>query len=144
MSRFDTDIQLIKPTFLPAPPLLYNQMYIKTCEKFEELQGFAKKLVDKAVHTKLERLTETGNCSHFFYDALIFGNAKKALGGNLDICMMGGGNLDPTVHNFIKILLSVPVLIAYGQIENTSVGFITCPEDTSTGHMGGPMVNINY
>jgi len=48
------------------------------------------------------------------------------------------------VASFMKIAFGVPVIECYGLTESSSGGFLTSYRDSTSGHVGGPMVGIEF
>ena len=72
---------ILKPTFFPSVPRLYNKIYGKINDGIQAASGIKGWLARKAVTSKLENLNATGEFSHKFYDALVFKKARNLLGG---------------------------------------------------------------
>lgn len=56
----------------------------------------------------------------------------------------GSAPLLPDVHKFLKVVLSAPLLEAYGQTESTGGAFVTHAFDPEVGQIGGPVVIIVF
>lgn len=52
LKMVEQDLPLLKPTFFPSVPRLYNRIYGKIKDVFASKTGCAKWLIDKAVSTK--------------------------------------------------------------------------------------------
>ena len=46
--------------------------------------------------------------------------------------------------DFLKICVGCPIYEGYGQTESTACSFVTAREDPTSGHVGGPLVNLEF
>ena len=93
-----------------------------------------------ALNQKLEAL-KANQIAHPQWDGMVFGPIKAKLGlGNVRFILTGGASISPSLKNFFRCLLAVPVLEGYGQTECCAAMTLTSPEDhSSTGHIGVPI-----
>ena len=139
VSRLKEDIAILRPTLFISVPRMYNKLYDAITERIERVTGLKRRLVDRAIRTKLGNLRERCQYTHAVYDKLIFNKVKEALGGRVRLMITGAAPLSAEVLSFLKIAFCCPVLEAYGQTEGTGGEFITCVDDPLPAHVGGPL-----
>lgn len=54
-------------------------------------------------------------------DRIIFGEARKLVGGRLKVIITGGAPLSMNTQGFIKTCLCTDLLLAYGHTESTGI-----------------------
>ena len=62
------DIAILRPTFFPSVPRLFNKMYDGIKAKIASVTGIKKNFAEKAIEVKLENLRTRAEYSHFLYD----------------------------------------------------------------------------
>ena len=140
ITKLAADFVDIKPTTFGSVPRLYYRFYALLKHKMSELSGFKKKLLDKALNSKLERVRKTGNPRHKLYDILVFKKMKGVLGGKVEYLASGGAPIDPVVLEFLKVCFCCSIMEGYGQTESFASGSSGAIEDNILGHCGAPMV----
>lgn len=76
VQKLKEDIDVVRPTFFTSVPRLYTRFYDTINSKLEKTEGVKKMLVDRALATKLENVTTSGNFTHKIYDRLVFNKTK--------------------------------------------------------------------
>ena len=109
---------MLKPTFFPSVPRLYNKIYGTIQDKFNAADGLKAKLIKKAVETKLENLRSGKGFTHFLYDKLVFAKTKAILGGNVRIMVTGSAPIFKDVMDFMKICFCSEMSEGYGMTES--------------------------
>ncbi|EGR28828.1 hypothetical protein IMG5_168640 [Ichthyophthirius multifiliis] len=137
IQKLKEDFQVIRPTVFVSVPRLFNRFYDLIQEQFKQQTGFANKLIENGINTKLENLKNTNSLKHYLYDTLVFNKIKNIFGGRIKICITASAPLSKVVLDFFKIALGAPFLEIYGQTEGTGFEFITQIEDKESGHVGG-------
>jgi long-chain acyl-CoA synthetase len=89
------DIGILKPTFFPSVPRLFNKIYQKIQESLKAAPGCKYWFVDKCVNAKLDSLEQTGTTAHFLYDRMIFNKIKAILGGKVRLMLTGSAPISP-------------------------------------------------
>ena len=69
----------------------------------------------------------------------MFNKSKKALGGKVRLMITGSAPISAKILNTLKVLFQCPILEGYGQTEGTALEFCTLMEDSTSGHVGGPL-----
>lgn len=137
--KLTDDCQVLKPTFFPSVPRLYNKIYDKINAKLSELAGVRGFLANRAVSSKLYYLNTQGTLNYAFYDRVVCSKFKAILGGNVRFMVSGSAPISVDVVNFLKVCFCCPLLEGYGQTESCAASTIAMPEDVQAGHVGGPL-----
>jgi len=58
--------------------------------------------------------------------------------------LTGGAPINVDSLNFLKIVTSCPIIEGYGQTETTGGTFLTRIDDNTSGHVGGPNINVEF
>ena len=97
-----------------------------------------KVVADRALYIKNYNYDKEGSVTHTVYDKLVFNKIKQTLGGRVEVCMTGSAPISAEVLKFLKIAFCCRFIEGYGQTEGFACQFLTSPDDTSVGHVGGP------
>lgn len=127
--KLTDDIALLKPTFFPSVPRLFNRIYSKIQDKFKEATGVKGWLINKAVNAKLFYYRNNQGLQHKVYDSLVFNKVKAMLGGKVRIMITGSAPIAPDVLEFLKICFCNPILEGYGMTETCAGSCVTCIND---------------
>jgi long-chain acyl-CoA synthetase len=141
-SSLSSDAQVLKPTMMLVVPRILEYIHDLIKSKVENLSGVSRSLYNRAFATKLKNYERTGALKHKIWDALVFGKAKNVLGGHLKIIVTGISMCPPDLVRFVRIVLGCDVLEGYGIIEAGISNFVSQPGDVLTGHIGGPLMNL--
>lgn len=71
-SKLTEDCQILKPTFFPSVPRLYNKIYQKLQDAVKNASGVKGCLVNMALNSKLRATNRTGATTNCCYDAIVF------------------------------------------------------------------------
>eukprot|EP00906_Rhabdomonas_costata_P033434 RCo047128 len=138
-TKIPDDIKALKPTAFPSVPRLLNRVYDKVMTTVAQSGPVKAKLFQMAYDAKLWGLRR-GHLKHRLWDKIIF--SKVAAKTGLEQCrfiFVGSAPLAPHVHDFLRIVLSCPVIEGYGQTETAAGASTTHFFDTRTGLAGVPM-----
>lgn len=138
-----TDLQLLRPTIFASVPRLYNRFFEKIQEGIKALTGLKKTMVNNGIKTKLANFRKNGDHKHKVYD-LVFSKFRDILGGRCEIMVSASAPLSKEVHEMFTILMSAPMINAYGQTEGMGAEFVTSPEERNAVVCGGPVPCIEY
>ena len=138
ITKLASDFAALQPTSFGSVPRLFYRFYSLLKQKMAEQSGFKKKLVDRALKVKLERLRKTANPTHKLYDLLVFNKMKAVLGGKVKFLASGGAPIDKSVIEFLKVCFCCPIMEGYGQTENFGAGATSNLDDHISGHIGAP------
>lgn len=140
--KLTEDCAILKPTFFPSVPRLYNKIYGRIKDKFKDATGCKAKLVNSAVTTKVANYENGKGVTHCFYDKLVFSKVKALLGGKVKVMLTGSAPIDGSVLKFLKCCFCCPIIEGYGMTETCAGSLITHPNDPEIGHVGGPLQNV--
>ena len=142
--KIKEDLAILKPTIFVSVPRLYNKFYDAIMASIAQSTGLKRKLVDKAIETKLSNLKEKGQHTHFLFDILVFNKIKAVLGGRVRLMITASAPINSEVVDFLKVAFSCPMIEGYGQTECAGGEFTTCVEDPLSGHVGGPLIHNEF
>ena len=112
--RLKEDLAILKPTFLPSVPRLFNRFYDGMQSKIKELKGVKRYLANKAVNVKIKNLENSGTVTHAVYDKLVFNKFKDVVGGRVKKMVTGSAPISKDILNFLKIAFCCPIYEGYG------------------------------
>jgi long-chain acyl-CoA synthetase len=136
------DMKLLKPTIFVSVPRLYNRIYEMIARAISETTGLKKALLNKALSAKQHNYERKGKCTHKIYDKLVFKRFGKMLGGKVRVMMTGSAPIAEEVVKMMRVVFSCIVVEGFGQTETCAASFMTNPADSSTGHVGGPILTV--
>ena len=136
------DLAALKPTVFISVPRLYNRFYDLINAQLNELTGVKKLLGAKALASKQYYYRTQGLLQHKLWDSLVFKKIKNVLGGRVRIMATGSAPISGEVLSFLRLAFCCPILEGYGQTETCAASFLTSPQDTNTGIIGGPTPTI--
>lgn len=136
------DIPLIKPTFFPSVPRLYNRIYGKIQDKLKAVRGCGKLLVNKAIASKMANLKATGAVTSGCWDGIVFKKFKALLGGRVRCMVTGSAPISAEVFDFLRIAFCAELREGYGMTESGGASTITFWAEPTSGHVGGPFANV--
>ena len=140
--KLTEDIGILKPTFFPSVPRLYNRIYGKIQDKLKESSGMKGWLVKRAVAAKLHYLKNGQGWDHGVYDKLVFSKMKALLGGRVRVMLTGSAPISAEVIDFLKICFCAPLAEGYGMTETSAGSCFVFGNDPETGIVGGPVQNV--
>ena len=135
------DMQILKPTFLPAVPRVINRIYDNVMNKVHSSSYIKQGIFWGSWYWKRFWLKRGSNSP--FTDRLIFDAINKQLGGEISLFIIGGAALNPWIHEFIGFATGSQIAVGYGLSEAGS-GVIVNPLEvrySKPGTVGGPMTN---
>ncbi|KAF2811883.1 long-chain-fatty-acid-CoA ligase/ protein binding protein [Mytilinidion resinicola] len=140
------DLKLIRPTAMAAVPRLYNRFGTAIKENTMEQAGFKGALSRHIVATKLAAVNNktpgAATNKHAFYDRIWAKKIQAALG--LDRCktlVSGSAPLDPSLHQFLRVVTANHFLQGYGLTETYAVSLAQLDGDVSSGNCGAVSPN---
>lgn len=136
--RLIEDLQALKPTLLASVPRVLNRIYQAIAANLEA-PGLKGVLFRRGVAVKLERLKQTGDHIHPFWDRLVFNKVRAIIGGRVDFVMTGSAPLNPEIADFLRVTLACNLIQGYGMTENCGTCTRQFPMDpTAAGTIGWP------
>ncbi len=143
------NLKEVKPHVFISVPRLLERTYDKIISKGRELKGIKKQLFFWAVNLGMKYKIPDTNSPIYkvmlgIADKLIFSKWREALGGNIQLIVVGGAALQPrlcTIFNAAKI----PVVEGYGMTESAPViaaNRIPSTGDIRVGTVGPPIPGV--
>ena len=119
------DIREFKPTILVGVPAIWEAVKKGVIGKVNAGSALVRSLFWGALSVK-EFLMSTGLPGAGILDAVVFKKVKEATGGQLRVCMNGGGPISKDTQRFISMAIT-PMLGGYGLTETTAMGALMDP-----------------
>lgn len=119
------DIRELKPTILVGVPAVWESVKKGVLGKVNQGSLLVRSLFWGALSTK-SFLMSTGLPGSGLLDALVFKKVKEATGGQLRVCLNGGGPIAKDTQHFISMAIT-PMLGGYGLTETTAMGALMDP-----------------
>jgi long-chain acyl-CoA synthetase len=141
------DLQLLRPTMFSGVPRLYNRFGSKIKEATIEATGVKGALSRHVVATKSAALKDKQNPSntHMLYDRIW---AKKVAAGlgldNCKVMVSGSAPIDPSLHQFLRIVFSNNFTQGYGLTETYAISLVQHEGDFTSGNCGGVTPNAEH
>jgi len=135
------DMTVLKPTIMPAVPLILDRTYKAILEKVASRGPFLKMLFQFGLEYKMrwyKRGWGTPICNF-----IVFRKIRKLMGGKVRLIAVGGAPLPQDTHNFIRMTLGAPVLQGYGLTETCAMACLMDLMDLSVGRVGAPVMACN-
>ncbi|OCK75408.1 acetyl-CoA synthetase-like protein [Lepidopterella palustris CBS 459.81] len=119
------DIRELKPTILVGVPQVWETVKKGIMSKVNDENFVVKNLFWAAIAAK-SFLLSSGLPGAGLLDAVVFKKVKDATGGNLRICLNGGGPIAKDTQRFISLAIT-PMISGYGLTETTAMGALMDP-----------------
>ncbi|KAH0537156.1 hypothetical protein FGG08_006026 [Glutinoglossum americanum] len=133
------DLKLIRPTTFVSVPRLYNRFGTLIRAGTVEQPGIKGAMSRHIVSTKMANLKAPGGTNkHALYDRIWSRKVTAAIG--LDRCrqmVSGSAPIDPSLHQFLRVVFANHFLQGFGMTESYSVGFGQHEGDYTAGNCGG-------
>lgn len=129
------DIREFKPTILVGVPAVWESVKKGVIGKVNQGSPVLRSLFWGALSLK-GFLMSSGLPGSAVLDSVVFKKIKDATGGQLRVCMNGGGPIAKDTQNFISMAIT-PMLGGYGLTETTAMGALMDPMHwTAAGAVG--------
>ena len=135
MGTIADNLREVKPNVFISVPRLLERTYDKILGKGRDLKGIKKQIFFWAVNLGMKYKIPNNNS--WFYktklavaDKLVFSKWREALGGNVELIVLGGAALQPRLAT-IFTAAGIPVIEGYGMTESSPV--ISANRHPSTG-----------
>ena len=128
------DIRELRPTILVGVPAVWESVKKGIIAKVNQGSIVVKNLFWSALAAK-SFLMSSGLPGTAILDAVVFKKIKDATGGQLRVCMNGGGPIARDTQRFISMAIT-PMIGGYGLTETTAMGALNDPlhwTDTALG-----------
>ncbi|KAI9823325.1 MAG: hypothetical protein M1832_002549 [Thelocarpon impressellum] len=132
------DLKLLRPTAFISVPRLYNRFGGAIRAATVEQDGFKGALSRHIVATKLENLKgPNGTVNHVLYDRIWGRKVTSAFGlDRVRTMVSGSAPLDPSLHQFLRVVFGNHFLQGYGLTETYAVSTSQAVGDYSAGNCG--------
>lgn len=128
------DIREFKPTILVGVPAVWESVKKGIIAKVNQSGMVVKNLFWSALAAK-SFLMSTGLPGTAILDSVVFKKIKDATGGQLRICMNGGGPIAKDTQRFISLAIT-PMVSGYGLTETTAMGALNDPMHWTDSALG--------
>lgn len=144
--KLKMDIELLKPTRFCGVPRVFNLLYGRIKDKFDEATGCKAFLIKKAIATKLNALQTTGAVTNGCWDKIIFKKVYGPMFGGRPCKNMitGSAPISNDVLNFLKIVFCCNIAQGYGMTETCAGSCCQMDSDRTSGNCGGPVANVKF
>lgn len=95
------DIQILKPTVLPAVPRVLTKLY-DTINMIMAKEAHKHKLFKVALRQKLHNIRTKVKFTHTFWDSILFKYTKGIIGGRVRFLITGSAPISPDILNMLK------------------------------------------
>ena len=119
------DIREFKPTILVGVPAVWESVKKGIIAKVNSSGAVIKNMFWSALAAK-SFLMSSGLPGTAILDSVVFKKIKDATGGQLRVCMNGGGPIAKDTQRFISMAIT-PMLGGYGLTETTAMGALNDP-----------------
>ena len=111
------DIREFRPTVLVGVPFIWESVKKGIISKIEKSSLLVRTLFWTALSAKSTMMwSNEWIPGAGILDAVIFSKVKEATGGNLRLCMNGGGPIAKDTQRFISMVIA-PMVLGYGLTE---------------------------
>ena len=141
-SKLTDDLVSLRPTIFMSVPRIYKRFYEDINRTIEASSPAKQKLIKNALSVKLENYESKGKYTHKIWDRLVFKRFRAMLGGRVKVMVTGSAAISEEILKFLRVVFSCAVIEGYGQTESCAGSVLTNVSDTSIGHIGGPIVNV--
>jgi long-chain acyl-CoA synthetase len=140
------NLAVIKPTFMGAPPRIYEKVMGKVVSTTEQEGGAKVKIfhwalgVGRKVSEQRRQGREPGfptNIEYAVADKLVFSKLKARMGGNIRYFISGGAALSRDIAVFFHGA-GLLILEGYGLTETSAFSFVNRPDNYEFGTVGQP------
>ncbi|KAI9933359.1 hypothetical protein ASPWEDRAFT_30200 [Aspergillus wentii DTO 134E9] len=131
------DLKLLKPTGFMSVPRLYSRFGNAIRAATVEQPGFKGALSKHIIATKTANLKDKSTVKHAVYDRIWAKKVAAALGlERAKSLVSGSAPLDPSLHNFLRVVLGVDVYQGYGLTETYAMATVQSSKDLTAGNCG--------
>ncbi len=137
------DLKVLRPTIFQSVPRLYNRfggaIKAATVEKPGVMGALARHIVSTKLDTLKQPLGKATN-KHAVYDRIWGRKVASALGlDRVKIMVSGSAPLDPSLQQFLRVVLGNQFFQGYGLTETYAATFAQLDGDMSAGNCGTPL-----
>ncbi len=149
MGTISDNLREVCPHIFISVPRLLEKTYDKILSKGRDLHGIKKQIFFWAVNLGMKYKVPSGNS--FFYklrlavaDKLVFSKWRAALGGHIEIIVVGGAALQPRLATIFNAA-GIPTIEGYGMTESApviSANRMPSTGDIRVGTVGPPLPGV--
>lgn len=139
------DLLEFQPTTQTLVPRVFNRIVSKIKLATVEAPGEQGKLARHAFDKKMALLKKTGVVNHQTYDRILCEPSRRVIGfENIKVLNTGSAPLAPEIQDFLKVMIGVEVIQAYGLTEAAAGMCCSMYGDPVAGSCGpcGPCVEL--
>jgi len=149
LSKLPVEIRNIRPTFLLAPPRVWERVYANISVEIKKRPAAIRKLfyMGLGVGSEVSRLRQAGKpvpvwmrASLKFFDRIVFSKIRERLGGRLRIAASGAAPLGKDLAEFFAAI-GMPLIEGYGLTEGGVVA-LNPLDRPKAGSIGKLLPNI--
>ncbi len=139
------DLAAVRPTLFFAVPRVFEKVEVALKQRFSELTGVQKVLVDKALHvgTRVVEAQQSGqsaglvdNVLHTVLDKIVFGKVRREIGlDKVEVLISGAAPIHSETLTFFHAM-GLPIAEVYGQTEDCGPTTLNPPEAIKIGTVG--------
>ena len=126
LTKLPNELRSIRPTFLLAPPRVWERMYASICTEIKKRPAVVRRLFYTALGlglagqpadgTKASRFPAGCNGAPAGADKLVFNKIRERLGGRLKVAASGAAPLSRDLAQFFEAI-GLPLIEGYGLTE---------------------------
>ncbi|OMJ69666.1 hypothetical protein SteCoe_32541 [Stentor coeruleus] len=139
ISTIIDDMSILRPTVFISVPRIFKRFYDKIQEVVNSTTGPKKKIIQRAIKVKLRNYDKKGKITHKIWDKLVMKKFQTIIGGRVRVMITGSAPIASEIIRFLRVCFSCIFIEGYGQTEVCSASTVTNINDTSLGHVGGPL-----
>jgi long-chain acyl-CoA synthetase len=149
LAKMPAELREVKPTFLLAPPRVWERVYSSICTEIKKRPAFARKMFYGALGLGLRahRLKNEGKPVPVWMqrglkiaDRLVFQKIRSRLGGRLQIAASGAAPLGRDLAQFYEAI-GLPLIEGYGLTEG-GVASLNPVDGPKPGSIGRPLPGV--
>jgi len=142
----------VRPTFMGAPPRIFEKVYAKVVAGVEEEGGLRLRVYHWAIDVgkRAAALRREGkpvtfplSFQHKIADRLVFGKLRKRMGGNVRFFISGAAALNKDMGEWFDAA-GLTILEGYGLTETSAFTFVNRPGRHRYGFIGEPAEGTEY
>jgi len=133
-------LEYFSPTIVTGVPKIWDAIKKGIEAKVAKGTPVAQFLVKTAFEARASALARGYDTPLF--KALVFKKFQQAVGGNARICLSGGGPLNGSVQEFLRVCLGCSIIQGYGLTETTAGLTIQAQDDPQDRIAGVPMGSV--
>jgi len=146
------NLPVVRPTFMAAPPRIFEKVYAKVLAGVEEEGGLKLRIFHWSfdVGKRAAALRREGkpvpfplNLQHAIADRLVFSKLRERMGGNIKWFVSGAAALNKDMGEWFDVA-GLTILEGYGLTETSALTFANRPGKYRFGFVGEPVPGTEY